>query len=128
MPASWDQHNVTDLIREILRSLPADQQYGTGRPFLTSYQIAIELTGRFPRVAAALGHPTGGEGHGPYALTTYVARWLPDRIGRGATDIEMRFLAPDHLVAIQFDDAGSTIDATTNRAGFNSTMFRAIDA
>jgi hypothetical protein len=33
----WDQHNVTDLIRQILRSVPPDEKHGTGRPFLTTY-------------------------------------------------------------------------------------------
>jgi len=87
----WDRHRVTDLIREILRTAPLDQNYETGRAFMTTYQIAIEFAKRHPQVAAALAHTTGGEGQGPYALTTYIARWMPDRINRGATDIELRF-------------------------------------
>ena len=127
MPAQWDEHNVTDRIREILRSVPTDTQYGTGRPFLMSYQIAIEFARRFPEIVRALGHPVRGEGQGPFALTTYLARWLPDRIRRGADDIEMGFLAPDHLVTIKFNDDGRPMRATTHEAGFNSTMFRARD-
>ena len=127
MEALWDQHQVTDLIRQILRSVPSEQQYGTGRPFMTTYQLAIEFVSRFPQVAAALGCPAGGQGQGPYALTTYLARWLPDRIfNRGATDIEFRFLASQHIVSLQFDDNGTTVTATTTQAGFNSTMFRLI--
>jgi hypothetical protein len=125
----WDQHNVTDLIRQILQSVPPEQHYGTGRPFMTTYQIAIEFARRFPTVATALGHPPGGQGQGPYALTNYIARWLPDRIvNRGVRDIEFRFLSAQNMTSLQFDDQGTTITATTNQAGFDATMFRLIDA
>lgn len=127
MTAMWDQLDMTNLIRQILRSVQPEPTYGTGRPFLTTYQIAIDFSRRFPQEAATIGHSTGGEGHGPFAVTTYIARWLPDRIARGARDIEMRFLAPQDLVAMQFDDAGTIRTATTNQAGFNSTMFRLVD-
>lgn len=60
----------------------------------------------------------GGSGQGPYALTTYLARWLPDRIvNRGVTDIELRFLAPNHLKTLEFDDDGTIVVATTHQAG-----------
>jgi hypothetical protein len=122
----WDAHNMTDLIRDLLRAVPPEAKYGTGRPFLMTYQIAIEFTRLNPVVAAALAHTTGGEGEGPYALTTYIARWLPDRITRGATDIEMRFLSPQDLINLQFNDGGTVRTATTNQAGWNSTMFRLV--
>lgn len=125
--SQWDQHNLTDLVRQILRSVAPEPVYSMGRPFLTTYQIAIELERRFPQVVAALNLAMGGSGHGPYALTTYLARWLPDRIvNRGVTDIELRFLAPNHLKTLEFDDHGKSIVATTHQAGFNSTMFRYI--
>lgn len=122
----WDQHGVTDLIRQILSSPPPDQMYGVGRPFMTTYQLSIEFVRRFPQVAAALGHSAGGEGQGPYAITTYLARWLPDRIARGVTDIEFRFLASQDMVSLQFEANGSLITATTHQAGFDATMFRYI--
>jgi hypothetical protein len=128
MAPQWDQHNVTDLIRDILRSVPPDPKYGTGRPFMTTHQLAIEFANRYPQVASALGHPTGGQGQGPFALTTYIARWLPQRIGTpGAGDIELAFLAPLHLTTLKFDSNGTPLTATTNQAGYNSTMFRLID-
>jgi hypothetical protein len=123
--SQWDQHHVTDLVREILRDAPPDQRYGTGRAFMTTYQLAIEFTNRFPGVAGQLGFRAGGQGEGPYALTTYLARWLPDRISRGVVDIELRFLSSDHLVSLQFD---GNVTATTNQPGHDSTMFRLIDA
>lgn len=131
MPAAsqWDEHNLTDLVRQILRSADLDAKYSTGRAFLTTYQIAIELQRRFPQVVANLNVAMGGSGQGSYALTTYLARWLPDRItNRGVTDIELRFLAPKHLKTLEFDDDGTVVVATTHQAGFGSTMFRYIGA
>ena len=92
---------------------------------MTAYQLAIEFTRRFAQVAADLAASTGGQGEGPYALTTYLARWLPDRISnRGVTEIELRFLSSEHLVNLQFDGG---VKATTNQPGCHSTMFRLID-
>ena len=128
MSSIWDRENVTSVIQQILRSAPIDRVYGTGRRFLTAYQIAIELARHHSHVAAAIGHATGGEGHGPFAITTYVARWLPDRIQRGlANDIEMQFLSSEHLSAVELDNYGSPITATANQAGFDMIMFRIID-
>jgi len=92
---------------------------------MTTYQLAIEFTNRFPEVTEELGFRAGGQGQGPYALTTYLARWLTDRISnRGVTDIELRFLSSEHLVRLQFD---GDVMATTNQPGIDSTMFRLID-
>tara|TARA_R110002167_G_scaffold22388_2_gene80261 strand:- start:838 stop:1227 length:390 start_codon:yes stop_codon:yes gene_type:complete len=127
MTSLWDTNRVTHLVRQILQSHHPDPTYGTGRPFLTTYQLAIEFSDQFPQVAAILAQQTGGEGHGPYALTTYLARWLPDRIRhRGVTDIELRFLAPIHIAGIQLQSGQSIISTTTDQAGFNTTMFRYI--
>ena len=121
----WEQHNVTDLIRQILIDIRPKPNYGSGRPFMTTYQIAVEFVIRFPAVAALLAPSTGGQGQGPYALTTYLGRWLPDRIlKRSVTDIELRFLSPQHLRKLEFDNLGAEMLATSNQAGFDSTMFR----
>jgi hypothetical protein len=124
----WDQHNVTALVRHILATVPAESRHGTGRPFLTAYQIAIEFDRQFPVVTAALGQALGGQGQGPFALTTYLARWLPDRIYiRGITDIELGFLSPLHMTRLEFLSGEATMTATTHQAGFATTMFRLID-
>jgi len=127
--SDWDQHNIDDLIRQILASVLPETKYGTGRPFMTTYQIAIEFARRFPNVVVALGHAVGGEGQGPFGLTVYFARWLPTRITSGPLRgiMEVRFLEPRHLVALEFDNNGTPLAATTNKAGWNSTMFRLLD-
>jgi hypothetical protein len=129
--SDWNRYNIDDLIRQILDSAQPETTYGTGRPFMTTYQIAIEFARRFPNVVAALGHAVGGEGQGPFALTVYFARWLPTRItspnGPLRGIMEVRFLAPVHLVSLEFDNNGTPLTATTNQAGWNSTMFRLLD-
>jgi hypothetical protein len=123
----WEQHNVTNLIRQILASVAPGPQDGVGRPFMTTYQIAIEFEQRFPNVVTALGHTAGGQGQGYRALTNYIARWLPDRIvNRGVTDIEFRFLSALHMTNLEFDNGGNPVTATTNQAGFDATMFRLV--
>ena len=123
----WAQQDMTTRIRQILRAVPPEQVYGTGRPFSTTYQIAIEFQRQFPAVSQIVAPTTGGEGEGPFALTTYIARWLPQEILRDPRcGIELRFLSPADMTTLAFNDNGRTMTATTNRAGWNGTMFRYI--
>jgi hypothetical protein len=125
--SKWDQHNLTGLFRDILRSVPPEPTYGVGRSFLTTYQLAVEFNNRHPQVIAALGQSIGGQGQGPYAFTTYVAKELARRAGTAdAPDIELRFLAPLHLSNLECDNNGEPMTATTPQAGWNTTMFRYI--
>jgi hypothetical protein len=95
---------------------------------MTAYQLAIELANRFPTAAAAVGQSTGGEGHGPFALTTYIARWLADRVSRGlAPRIEMQFLWSERLSSAEFDNYGTPMITTVNQSGVDLIMFRLLD-
>lgn len=127
----WDQHGLTALVRSILGAVPSDPHpdAGTGRMFLTTYQIVIEIGRQQPAVitAYAAAFPpggAGGAGAGPHAFTKYLAQNLSRLIRSGAvTDAEMRFLAGDHLTNISFDNEGEPMEMTTrNRV----TMFRLI--
>lgn len=123
----WEVFGVTDYVRQVLESIPPDTTYGTGRPFLTTYQLAIEFANRFPVVAASITASIGGEGHGPYALTTYLGRWLPHRImNRQAAGIELRFLAHTHISEVRLDTGQEDISTTSDQSRVNFTMFRAI--
>lgn len=124
----WDQHGLSALVRSILAAVPADphKTAGTGRMFLTTYQIVIEIERQQPAVvtAYAAAFPPGGAGTGPHAFTKYLAQNLSRLIRSGAvTDAEMRFLAGDHLTNISFDNEGEPMEMTTkNRV----TMFRLV--
>jgi hypothetical protein len=125
--SAWSRHNIDRLVWDILYgSVQAERKYGTGRPFMTTYQIAIEFARRYPNVVTSMGHAVGGRRRGPFALTVYLARWLPTRITWGPLQgiMEVRFLAPNDLITLEFDNNGTSLTATTNEARWNSTMFR----
>lgn len=127
MPPVWDQLNLTAVVQQILVAQPRNQKYNTGRPFLSAYQIAIEIANQHPMIVQQLGQSHGGEGQGPYALTTYIARVLIQRIRDGhIPDMEVRFLSPLHLKTLTFNENGRDMTATTNTAGFDLTMFRSL--
>jgi hypothetical protein len=82
--SKWLEFSIEGRIREIL----ADQKYDTdhlfGRPFLTPYQIAIELLYRHPNILDELGMQFGGKGTvEKNALTRYIAHQLGTRIKDG---------------------------------------------
>jgi hypothetical protein len=87
-----------------VKTILDEQQYiksghHLGRPFLTTYQIAIELNKRFPDVCAGLGLSIGGKGLGKHSsLPQYLGRELSRNIKNGALpDIEGGFLSNLHL-------------------------------
>jgi len=122
--AKWDQHGVADFLRDILRTAPRDVRYRSGRAFLTAYQLSIELSNRHPQVAQAITPRTGGQGQGPYALTTYIAKQLSARIRRGVvTDMEISFLGSLHLTRLDFSGG---LRATTTQQNHASILFRLI--
>ena len=47
MPSKWEQFDVENKIRNILQNTKYDTDHSFGRPFLTPYQIAIELLYRY---------------------------------------------------------------------------------
>jgi hypothetical protein len=121
----WDTHEVTDHITEILREVPQDLERGTGRAFITAYQLAIEFNRRWPQLAAELpGGSVGGEGQGPFALTTYLARWLPLRMSQGEVAGEFAFLGSQDIVNIEFADG---INPTTIGSDQALTIFRLVE-
>ena len=76
----WDEHQIEAKVRLILRETEAyNPEHHFGRPFLVSYQIAIEFRRRFPAEYAALGKPVGGKGTG---LRHSVAQYIGPRVVR----------------------------------------------
>ena len=100
----WSQHDVAGKICEILKSVSYDHHFG-GRPFITVYQIAIELERRYPETIAALGTETGGaeSGAGGRSLPLYLGRCLSvDIRDKKLTNIEGSFLGNLNLKEISF--------------------------
>ena len=114
----WTQYDVLGKILEVLRSVSYDHHFG-GRPFITVYQIAIELMRRYPTLAADLGKEIGGaaSGVGGNSLPLYLGKRLSDDIRDGKiTDIEGSFLGNMNLREISFvgPDGQPIVSSLTN--------------
>lgn len=108
----WQEHDLEGRIRLILSEVVYyDPQHHFGRPFLTPYQLAIELTRRFPEVAEQFGHPIGGHGSGvSLSLASDIAGQLSRKIrSREITDIEGGFLSNRYLLQLIFQHHGQRI-------------------
>lgn len=105
--AKWEQFDMERRINEVLSTVRFDPAHHFGRPFLTPYQIAIELTCRHPDLCADLGMELGGAGTGlQNSLTQYIARELSTRIrNTEIRNIEGAFVSNMHLTDLVFRDS-----------------------
>ena len=61
----WADQDVEGCVRAVLEDVPlVNDVHHFGRPYVTAYQLAIQLDQRFPNVSDALGQPLGGAGVG----------------------------------------------------------------
>jgi hypothetical protein len=128
--SKWQQYDIEAKLISILSELPEDAKgHHFERPFLTAYQIAIEFAQRHPEVAAALGHPVGGEGIGVrFSLATYLAQQLSIRIRDGLIPVEGGFLSNKHLHAITFDHNDELITSSLTNTQYTLSMYRLREA
>ena len=70
MESQWQRYQLEDLLVAILASTESRPEAGhhLGPPYLTAYQLAIELANRHPEIVSALGYPLGGAGVGQHSL------------------------------------------------------------
>ncbi|EKD80863.1 MAG: hypothetical protein ACD_39C02122G0003 [uncultured bacterium] len=76
-----------------------------GRPFLTSYQIAIEFAKNHRPEFGEIGLPVGGERIGERkSLAQYIARELSQRIKRNEIQtIEIALISKAHLENLEYN-------------------------
>lgn len=128
----WENHHVEAGIVDVLRDVPLNNDaHAFGRPFLTAYQLAIELDRRYPDVRAALGYRLGGAGVGdPNSLAQYLAQQLSRRIGdarsAGASyPIEGGFVSNVNVGSITYrSHDGTEIVSSLTGTGYDLSMFR----
>lgn len=125
----WQQLNVEQEILAVLASVPAPAPPSPlGRPFVTSYQLAIELERRAPHIRQTLNLPLGGAGSGRRAsMAQYLGRELSQRIRRGAADpsIEGAFVSDSDVVNLSYREPGGTIlTSSVSGTGFDLALFR----
>jgi len=124
----WDELQLKDKILQILSVESHVPDHHFGRPFLTPYQIAISFKSLFPNDYDRIGKPVGGKGTGQQdSIAQYFALELSRRIKNGSIqNVEGRFLHRKHLVTLQYDDDGKTIESSAMQS-YDLSMFRKID-
>lgn len=123
----WGDNQISGKVLEILRDVPdAATEHHLGRPFLTAYQIAIELNRRHPEAVAALGYEVGGLGTGEHnSLSQYIAQNLSRKINAGQLDeIEGGFISNWHLADIAFVDGDRTLHSSLTHTQFTVSVYR----
>jgi hypothetical protein len=124
----WQEFAFEQRIREILTSVPAHAEgHHFGRPYLTSYQIAIEFCRRHPDAVDQIGLPVGGAGVGGHtSLAQYIARELSGRIRAGhLPGIEGAFLSDQHLTELSFRLGTDQVKSSLIGA-WDTAMFRLV--
>ena len=125
----WQELDMRNKVLEVLDSVPLRNPQGHNfrRPFLTAYQIAIDIERRFPEVLDQLGLEIGGVGTGSDSLARYVARQLAGEIDRHdeTFEIEGAFVSNRDVVDFRFRAAdGSDIVSSSSNSSIDLTMFR----
>lgn len=129
MISAWERLDIEDKVLTILRAVPrAGSPDEYGRPFISAYQLAIEMEVRHPEVRRALGKPIGGVGTGQ---RDSMAQYLAGQLARLIKDegvayaIEGAGLSPRHLADITFNlPDGEVIRSSNTEAGWDLSMFR----
>ena len=125
----WDQHNIGLLVVNILADVPLNNPDGHhfGRPYMSAYQLAIELERRYPDAYQAIGKDVGGTGAGQSTLAQYLALQLSRQIrDRGVQHpVEGAFLTNVDVIDFRFRrDNGDEVRSSLTGTGFDLSMFR----
>jgi hypothetical protein len=105
--STWNDLDLAVAIHTILDQVQPSQVHPhLGRPYLTPYQIAIELNRSFPHIVRQLNKPLGGRGvERRDSVAQYVALELSRRIRRGELPtIEGALLSDHDVTQVAFSD------------------------
>jgi hypothetical protein len=129
MMSIWSEHDLTDKVVTILTDVHCNNDvHHFGRPYVSAYQIAIEMERRFPETVAAIGKPVGGAGTGQHnSLAQYLSNELSKLIKRLEVDypIEGAFFSNENVSAITFTDAeGGIVTSSLVGTDFDMALYR----
>jgi len=129
---AWGRLDIETKVLTILRAVrSAGSPDAYGQPFISAYQLAIELEIRYPEVRRELGKPIGGVGAGQHdSMAQYLAGQLAREIKDGGASypIEGAGLSPRHLADITFRlPDGEVIRSSNTEARWDLSMFRVRD-
>jgi hypothetical protein len=101
----WDEFEVLDKVREALAEVEAPAN-GSGRPYLTAYQLAIRVDRAHPDLKDHFGGTVGGAGIGQHnSMVQYLAGQLTQLAG-GDVRIERVALSNDGVASMTFKATG----------------------
>ena len=124
----WDEQNVLERVLEILDDVPLNNDaHAFGRPYISAYQLAIQLNERYPEVAQALGQQIGGAGIGERnSLAQYLAQQISRRVASNPEfPVEGAFLSNMGVTNFSFTAAdGQQITSSLTGSGFDLSLFR----
>jgi hypothetical protein len=124
----WSDHDVEGKILEVLEDVPViNQAHPFGRPYMSCYQLAIELHRRYPQVAEALGQPVGGAGAGRRnSLSQYLAKRLSDRIRDDpGYPVEGAFISNKDVLRLSYQAPdGADLTSSVTGSGYDLSLFR----
>ncbi|WP_133847848.1 hypothetical protein [Labedaea rhizosphaerae] len=111
-----------------MKSVPANPTgHEFGRPYLSSYQLAIALNRQFRATVEAIGKPLGGAGTGQQdSLAQYLAMALRREIKkRGPSHpVECAYLSNHHVKDMIFGGPAGPMRSSLPEGGFDMTIFR----
>jgi hypothetical protein len=124
----WESEQVEERIIAILNDVPgAHGTHHFGPPYVSAYQLAIEMERRHPEVRTALGYPLGGAGVGERnSLAQYLAKQLSDRIKANPTHpVQGSFITNEDLIELVYrDPEGRRLVSTLTDSGYDLSLFR----
>jgi hypothetical protein len=123
----WDELNVLDKVHEALAEVKAPDN-GSGRPYLTAYQLAIKVDRAHPDLKHHFGGAVGGAGIGQHnSLTEYLAGRLTQLAG-GDFPIERVSLSNVDVATMTFKATGGG-EITNSLLGteYPTSLFRLRD-
>jgi hypothetical protein len=125
----WSQHDLTDKVVQILTDVHCNNEvHHFGRPYVSAYQIAIEMQRRFPDTVAAIDKPIGGAGTGQHnSLAQYLSNELSKQIRAQGVDhpVEGAFFSNENARSITFTGADGNV-STSSLVGtdFDMALYR----
>ena len=128
--SNWDAFNMADRVRRALEAVHLNNPEGHhfGRPFVSSYQIAIALDVEDPELKRLLAKEVGGVGVGSHtSLAQYIGNELSKQIrARGPNHYaEGAFMSNERVEAITYRGAdNSEIVSSLPGTAYDMALFR----
>lgn len=124
--SQWKDFGIQDCIETILSGVPELNHHFGGRPFMTSYQIAIEFANNYPHQFEQLHKAVGGKATGVRnSISQYLANTLSRKIRAGhISNIEGAFLLNRHIKELSFHSVTRDVESSISGNRASLSMFR----